>query len=198
MKSPVIRLLFLVSVFLSVGGAASLAKGAPVINSMFPNPVPTSSQDQAVSVFGSGFVNGTGLKVRVKFPGGQTDLQGTQVHFASSTQLTILIKVGTTPASWTAQVINPNGEGSNVFSFQVVAPPQITGISPSSYPASGNNQTMTIDGGATSRVALPSPLIHRIGFVIPCASGFNGGLHGQCGVPNRNRCDANSCLVTIL
>ena len=120
---------------------------APVISSMFPNPVPGSSTDQGVSIFGSGFVNGSGLKVRVTFPGGQTDLQGTQVHFASSTHLTILINVGTSAANWTAQVINPNGQGSNIFPFTVTAAvPAITNISPNSIPASSNLQPITING----------------------------------------------------
>ena len=123
------------------------AKGAPVINNMAPNPVPGKSVDQAVGIFGSGFVSGSALKVRVKWPTGQTDLQGSQVNFASSTQLTIFINVGTSAANWTAQVINPNGDLSNVFGFAVTAAaPTISSVSPGSYPPSNSNQTMTING----------------------------------------------------
>jgi len=71
----------------------------PAITSMSPNPVPGAAANQTVGVFGSGFVNGSGLKVRVTYPGGQTDLQGSQVNFISSTQVNILINVGTTAAN---------------------------------------------------------------------------------------------------
>jgi len=125
----------------------------PHIDSMSPNPIPGSSVDQTVSIFGSNFVNGSGLKVRVTFPGGQTDLQGGQVNFISQTQLNVLITVGTNAANWTAQVINPNGTSSNIFAFQV-APgqgPHITGVSPNPMTGSSSPQTLTINGsGFTS------------------------------------------------
>src|SRR5207302_7006963 len=45
----------------------------PHIDSMNPNPVPGSTIDQTVSVIGSNFVSGPGLKDRLTLPGGQTD-----------------------------------------------------------------------------------------------------------------------------
>ncbi len=139
-----------------------IGPAAPHINSMGPNPVPGASTDQTVSIFGTGFVNGAGLKVRVNYPTGQTDLQGGQVSFVSSTQLNILINVGTGAANWTAQVINPDGTGSNVFGFSVTAAagPHVTSVSPNPMTGSSNPQTLTINGSAftsSSTVTLRSP-----------------------------------------
>jgi hypothetical protein len=130
---------------------------------MSPNPVPGAAANQTVGVFGLGFVNGSGLKVRVTYPGGQTDLQGSQVSFISSTQVNILINVGASAANWTAQAINPDGQGSNVFSFSVTSNsggPRITSVTPNPMIGSSSPQTLTINGSgftSSSTVTLRSP-----------------------------------------
>jgi len=97
----------------------------PFIGAISPNPVPGINGNQTLFINGTGFQNGAGLKVRLVRPTGQTDLQGAQVTFLSSTQLSILIDAGTTAANWTTQVINPDGQSSNVFAFSI-APPATT------------------------------------------------------------------------
>ena len=93
----------------------------PSISSVSPNPVPGLNANQAFFINGSGFQNGSGLTVRLAEPTGQTDLQGSQVNFLSSSQLSIVINTGTSTANWTVQVINPNGQISNIFSFAIAA-----------------------------------------------------------------------------
>ena len=94
---------------------------APHIDSMNPNPVPGSSSDQIVSILGNNFANGTTLKVHVTSSNVNTDLTGTQVNWRTAGQIDITIKVGTTADNWTATVINPDGQSSNVFPFSVRA-----------------------------------------------------------------------------
>src|SRR5262249_570417 len=56
---------------------------------------------------------------------------------------------GTFTATWTAQVLNPGGVTSNVYTFMVqgaAITPFIANVSPVSYPASSSLQTMTING----------------------------------------------------
>jgi len=113
---------------------AAAAVAAPHIDSMSPNPVPGAATDQPVFLNGTGFQNGSNLKVHVTSGNFSTDLAGEQVTWLSSTQIKILISAGMAAATWTAQVINPNGQSSNVFTFWVTAAaaPQITSISPNS------------------------------------------------------------------
>jgi hypothetical protein len=92
---------------------------SPAISSVNPNPVPARNGNQTLFINGSGFQNASGLRVLVTQPTGQTDLQGPQVKFLASGQLSIHINVGTTPANWTVQVINPDRQSSNTFSFAV-------------------------------------------------------------------------------
>ena len=125
------------------------ATSTPTISSMSPNPVPGYDGDQTVFIYGSGFVNGNGLKVHVTWPNGQGDLTGTQVSFVSSSQLSIRINVGTVAANWTARVINPDGGQSNIFSFTVTAAtstPTISSMSPNPVPGFNGDQTVYIYG----------------------------------------------------
>src|SRR5262249_47496099 len=93
--------------------------GPPAITSMNPNPVPALNGNQTVTINGSGFVNGVGLKVHLVIGATGSDVSGAQLTFLSSTQITISFNFGASNANWTAQVINPDAQGSNVFSFTV-------------------------------------------------------------------------------
>src|SRR5579863_7893675 len=105
------------------GGAISIT-AAPVISAVSPNPVPALNGNQTLFINGSGFQNAAGLTVRLVQPTGQTDLQGSLVSFLSPSQLSIAINVGLTAATWSVQVINPDGQSSNVVSFAIS--PQVT------------------------------------------------------------------------
>ena len=133
----------------------------PVVTSVTPNPLTGSNSGQVITINGTGFQSGTGLKVIVGYAGGTPiTLQGSgQAAFVSSTQVLALITVGTTPRTWTVQVVNPSGLVSNAASFQVVGPPTIASLAPNPMPRSGANQTLTINGsgfqpGAALRVIL--------------------------------------------
>jgi subtilase family serine protease len=123
---------------------------APVVGSVNPNPMAGSTANQIVTINGSGFVSGTGLRVVVGYPGGSpTTLSGGQIAFLGSTQVLALINVGTTARTWTVQVINPNGLASNNGSLQVVAPPPrpaIASLTPNPISRSNAAQTLTING----------------------------------------------------
>jgi len=101
-------------------GLTITTAGPPSISSVSPEPVVAAVGVQTIFINGSGFQNAAGLKVHVSNGGFQTDLAGAQVTFLSSTQLSIVLDVGTTAASWTAIVINPDAQSSNVFGFAVV------------------------------------------------------------------------------
>ena len=122
----------------------------PVVTSLTPNPMTGSTANQIVTINGSGFVSGTGLRVVVGYSGGSlTTLSGGQIAFLGSTQILALLNVGTTARNWTVQVINPNGLASNNGSLQVVAPPPppaIASLAPNPMARSNAAQTLTING----------------------------------------------------
>jgi hypothetical protein len=91
----------------------------PAIASVGPNPMTGSSSSQTLTINGSGFQSGTGLTVLVGYSG--YTAMGTQVKWVSSSQITASINVGTGARGWLAEVINPNGQASNVATFQVSA-----------------------------------------------------------------------------
>jgi len=118
---------------------------APAIATLSPNPMTGSSSAQTLTINGSGFVSGSGLKVTV----GGTAYQGSAVAFVSSTQLTASVNVGTGAQSLPVQVTNPNGQASNSVSLAVTAPvvaPAIATLSPNPITASNSAQTLTING----------------------------------------------------
>jgi len=119
----------------------------PAITSLSPNPVLGSSASQTLTINGSGFASGTGLKVTLTpASGSATILTGAQVTFVSSAKLTVAVTVGTTGRTWSVQVTNPSGQASNTASLTVDAPPAISSLSPNPMTGSNSNQTLTISG----------------------------------------------------
>jgi hypothetical protein len=111
-----------------------------------PNPLTGVNANQVITINGSGFVNGTGLKVVVGYTGYTATLTGGQIAFVSSTQILAQINVGVTARMWTVQVVNPNGAASGNASLQVIAPPAIASLSPNPMTRSAAAQTLTING----------------------------------------------------
>jgi subtilase family serine protease len=91
----------------------------PAISSLSPNPMTHSNSSQTLTINGSGFTAGAGLRVLASYPGFSVLLQGSQITSASSTTITALIDVGNTPRNWTIQVMNPNGDTSNRAPLEV-------------------------------------------------------------------------------
>ena len=88
----------------------------PVIASLSPNPMTGSTANQTLSINGSGFQ--AGLRVVL---GGCTGASGT-ISSVTNTSIQASINVGTTARTCSVQVVNPNGQASNVASLTVSAP----------------------------------------------------------------------------
>ena len=126
----------------SVSLTVNAPTGTLAITSLNPNPITGSSSAQTLTVNGSRFVPGSGLKVTV----GGTAYQGS---FVSSSQLTASVTVGASAQSLPVQVTNPNGQASNSVSLTVNAPvaaPVITTLSPNPMTGSNSAQTLTVNG----------------------------------------------------
>jgi len=90
----------------------------PFINSISPNPVPVFNGNQNVQVFGGNFQSG--LTVDVFNSGGTKvgTLSGTgQIQNVTPSSLTMVIFLGSTPATFGIEVVNPNGGRSPRFTF---------------------------------------------------------------------------------
>jgi len=119
---------------------------APAIATLGPNPMTASTSVQTLTVNGSGFVSGTGLKVAV----GSTVYQGSQIASVSATQLTVSVNVGASAQSLPVQVTNPSGKTSNSVTLTVTAPAAapvvITTLSPNPMTGANSAQTLTVNG----------------------------------------------------
>jgi hypothetical protein len=117
----------------------------PSIALLSPNPITGSSSAQALTVNGSGFVSGSGLKVTV----GSTVYQGSQVTFVSSTQLTASVTVGAAAQSLPVVVTDPNGLATVAATLTVTAPPPspaVYGLTPNPMAGSNSAQVLTVNG----------------------------------------------------
>jgi len=102
-----------------------------------------------LTIVGSGFTSGSGLKVLLNAGATSATYQGAQITSASATQIQVSISVGTAAQNWTVEVVNPNGKASNGSNLQVVAPavaPVITSLSPNPLTGSNAYQIVTITG----------------------------------------------------
>jgi hypothetical protein len=91
---------------------------APVITLLSPNPVPVSNA-VSIGIFGTGLQPGGTLHFTWTVSGGGSR-DRIDYTFVNSGFLTITINTGTIPSTgWTVQMINPDGQSSNVFPFSV-------------------------------------------------------------------------------
>ncbi len=91
----------------------------PAIASLTPNPMPRSNTSQTLTINGSGFQSGAGLRVVLSSYGTSTTLQGSAIKSVSASQIQVSVNVGNTSRTWTVQVLNPNGTGSNTATLTV-------------------------------------------------------------------------------
>jgi len=92
------------------------APPAPAITSLTPSPLTHSAVPQVLTVNGTNFQSGAGLKVTV----GSTSYSGSQVTFVSASQLTVTVTIpSATTAPLAVQVTNPSGMTSNSQSLTV-------------------------------------------------------------------------------
>jgi hypothetical protein len=119
--------------------------GAPAIASLTPNPMTGSASNQNLTINGSGFAAGSGLKATV----GTVTYSGSQISFVSSSQLVVSVTVGASAQSLPVQVTNPNGQATNTVSLTVNAPavaPAIASLTPNPMTGSASSQNLTING----------------------------------------------------
>jgi uncharacterized protein YfaP (DUF2135 family) len=121
---------------------------APLISSVSPNPVTGSNSSQPFTIFGSNFVSGANVTLR-DLSAGQTFPNRSASSFSSS-QIVINPSFTTAAHTWSVEVINPDGQSSGQFQFQVVAPsapaPSISSVSPNPVTGSNSSQPFTIFG----------------------------------------------------
>jgi hypothetical protein len=126
------------------------AAGAPVITSVSPNPVPGSTQQQLFTIYGNNFVRGANVTLR-DLTAVQTFPDRTPVTF-SATQIAVRADFTTAADNWSVEVINPNGQSSGQFPFQVVAPPApILSVTPPTGPlaAAGGTASFIVTNTGT-------------------------------------------------
>ncbi len=112
-----------------------IAPFTPRIDSVSPNPVIGSNIPQPFNIYGKDFVSGCNVTLRT----GSEIYPNRPISSFSSTAITINPNFTTTAATWTVEVINPDGKSSGQFTFQVIAPftPRIDSVSPN--PVIGSN-----------------------------------------------------------
>ena len=142
--------------FTYTGGSASTAQSAPEISGINPNPVQGTNSDQLVTIEGSGFAQGA--EVTLVTLGQAYQIPSSQIVSVTSSAIEMSIDVTTQAAPWTAQVTNPDGQTSNVVSFEVTAPavqssPEISGINPNPVQGTNSDQLVTIDGSGFAQGA---------------------------------------------
>jgi nitrogen fixation protein FixH len=118
---------------------------SPAISGLSPSSYPASSSTQSMVINGSNFVNGA----TITFHDPQGNAFPRTPSFNSTSQLSYSFNNGNDPGSWTVFVTNPDGKTSNTWNFtvtSVVPAPAISGLSPSTYPASNSSQSMLING----------------------------------------------------
>ena len=128
---------------------------APVITSVGPNPVTGSNSAQPFTINGSNFVSGANVTLR-DLTAGQTFANRTASSF-NSTQIVINPIFTTAADNWSVEVINPDGQSSGQFPFQVIAPtaaPVVT-LNPTSQTVNAG-QTATFTVGASGN---PTPTV---------------------------------------
>jgi hypothetical protein len=92
------------------------APPAPTITSLAPNPLTHAAAAQTLTINGTNFQSGTGLKVTV----GNTAYSGSQVSFVSATQLKVTVTVASaSTAPLPVTVVNPSGAVSNAMALTV-------------------------------------------------------------------------------
>ncbi len=135
----------------------------PQVTGVSPPQPSAQPTRQWLTILGNGFVSDSQVTLRI---GGSTYvIPSDRTQFVSSGQINVYVGL-TDAGTWSAQVTNPGGYQSNIFSFQVVYP-QVTGVNPSQPTAQPTRQWLTIIGNgfvSESQVTL------RIGgstYVIP-------------------------------
>jgi len=99
--------------------SVEIAVSQPKLESVNPNPVPTSRNKQTISIRGEGFTSDSG--VMISWTGKEKKLAKHQMRFISENQIDITVTVGLTEDDWTVRVIDPKAGRSNSAAFKVAS-----------------------------------------------------------------------------
>jgi hypothetical protein len=113
-----------------------------------PNPVPAIPGEQVITLYGQDIRPGATLVFRVN---GNTYRVGAAfITYVSASELRVRVSLGTTPAYWTVQAVNPGAAESPAVGFHVAAPasprPVLHQVSPNPVPAIAREQVLTLLG----------------------------------------------------
>ena len=89
----------------------------PKVTGVSPSQPKAQPNRQWLGVLGSGFVPGS--QVILRFGGSVYPIPRDRTTFVSATEIWVYVGL-TDPGTWTVQVVNPDGQSSNIFSFQVI------------------------------------------------------------------------------
>ncbi len=132
----------------SLGIQGSFSVDIPAVSISGVSPTVAFFGHQPITISGSGFESG--LKLLFTDPSGNVNDETDEDLTVSSTQITGSIGLVSTPGTWTAEVINPDGGDSGQFSFNVQAkpplPPPVSIASVSPVVAFFGHQSITING----------------------------------------------------
>lgn len=102
------------------GGLTNGGGGSPTITSVEPDPVPGTNSPQPFTINGSDFEEGANVTLR-DLDAGET-FPDREISSFSSTEIVINPTFTTEPATWSVEVINPGGESTGEYEFEVVMP----------------------------------------------------------------------------
>ncbi len=91
----------------------------PKVSSIEPNPVPTTSSKQTISINGEGFTPDS--EVLISWTGKEKKLSAAQTRIINENQIEISINVGLTEDNWAVRVFDPKTGESNTAEFKVVS-----------------------------------------------------------------------------
>jgi MBG domain/Domain of unknown function (DUF4214)/MBG domain (YGX type)/Abnormal spindle-like microcephaly-assoc'd, ASPM-SPD-2-Hydin/Immunoglobulin domain len=128
----------------------------PSITGVSPVPVVASSNPQVFYINGENIVSNCNVTLR-NLTAGQTFANCT-IAAASTTQIQLSQYFTTAGTSWSAEIIDPDGQTSGQFPFTVVAPsaepPIITGVQ---FSSSAESYTLVISGAGFGRLPTATP-----------------------------------------
>jgi hypothetical protein len=158
-------------------------RAAPVLSSI--SPTTASASIFTMTLNGTGFQNGGGLKVHVTGPA--TDSTTPPVTFLSSTQITAQLDMRGGPGSFQIQVINPDGQASNFLPFTITASaPGSVVVNPTSgnWTTSPQNVSVSSSGASTIWFTIRSTLDGSIPAdpPDPTSSLNDGSITGSSGI----------------
>lgn len=111
---------------------------APVVSTLSPNTATAGGPAFTLTVNGTGFSAGSTVR---------WNTATLTTRFVSATQLTATVPAGLIASAGTTPItVVTGGVTSNAINFTVVAPPQISNLSPSAATAGGPAFTLTVNG----------------------------------------------------